>query len=141
MEQPFSDQLKQLANNMGIALYQRFSQVEAALFLRCPITELQKLQTKRKIEYIQVTNNQSEFFGYQLVDYILNSIQGKLTPEPKSNGVERIINAKEVQRLTGLSRTSIWRQENAGKFPARVALSTSRVGWLLSEVQLWIKSC
>jgi len=141
MEQPFSEQLKQLANNMGIALYQRFSQVEAALFLRCPITELQKLQTKRKIEYIQVTNNQSEFFGYQLVDYILNSIQGKLTPEPKSNGVERIINAKEVQRLTGLSRTSIWRQENAGKFPARVPLSTSRVGWRLSEVQLWIKSC
>jgi len=141
MEQPFSEQLKQLANNMGIALYQRFSQVEAALFLRCPITELQKLQTKRKIEYIQVTNNQSEFFGYQLVDYILNSIQGKLTPEPKSDGVERIINAKEVQRLTGLSRTSIWRQENAGKFPSRVALSTSRVGWRLSEVQLWINKC
>ena len=140
MEQPFSEQLKQLANNMGISLYQKFTQVEAALFLRCPITELQKLQTKRKIEYIQVTNSQSEFFGYQLVDYILNSIQGKLTPEPKSDGVERIINAKEVQRLTGLSRTSIWRLQHAGKFPARVPLSTSRVGWRLSEVQLWIKS-
>jgi len=32
----FPDNYERIANDMGIALYQRFSLNEAALFLRCP---------------------------------------------------------------------------------------------------------
>jgi len=53
---------------------------------------------------------------------------------------DKIIRSKEVQELTGLSRTTIWRMERTGKFPARVALSTSNVGWRLSDIQKWIRS-
>jgi prophage regulatory protein len=43
-------------------------------------------------------------------------------------------------RLKGitLSRTQIWRNERAGKFPKRVQLSAARVAWVESEVDGWI---
>lgn len=47
---------------------------------------------------------------------------------------------KEVQEITGLSRTTIWREEREGRFPARVPLSARNVGWRLSEVEEWIKN-
>lgn len=141
MEQPFSKQLCELTDNMGIALYQRFTVTEASLFLRCQIGELERLISKRKIEYIQLPN-QVDFFGYQLIDYLLNNIQVKNTsPPPAESSTERIVSSKEVQELTGLSRTTIWRLERNGEFPARVQLSSTRIGWRFSEVQDWIQSC
>lgn len=58
------------------------------------------------------------------------------TPNPAD---DRIIRSREVQQLTGLSRTTLWRPERAGKFPLRVALCPGSVGWRLSEVEEWIR--
>ena len=50
----------------------------------------------------------------------------------------------EIKRLpwvtatTGLSRTTLWRLERAGRFPRRVKLSTRAVGWRASDVEAWI---
>ena len=143
MEQPFSKQVCELADRMGIALYQRFSISEASLFLRCRIEELEKLIKKHEIEYIQLPS-QVDFFGYQLVQYLQNNIQEtKSASISNSSELDRIISVKEVQDLTGLSRTSIWRLELSGddKFPARVQLSSTRIGWRLSDIQNWIASC
>lgn len=49
-----------------------------------------------------------------------------------------ILRTTEVTRLTGLSRTTIWRLERHGKFPARIRLGENSVGWLGEEVQEWI---
>ncbi|MEA5112543.1 MAG: AlpA family phage regulatory protein [Geobacteraceae bacterium] len=46
----------------------------------------------------------------------------------------------EVVKLVGLGYTTIYRLEQAGKFPARKQLSAGRVGWLQSEVTAWIES-
>lgn len=45
-----------------------------------------------------------------------------------------------LRRVTGLSRCTIWRMENAGKFPKRIKLSVGTVGWRSEEVQVWIES-
>jgi prophage regulatory protein len=42
-----------------------------------------------------------------------------------------------VLQETGLSNTTQWRLENAGKFPARVQLSKNCVGWYEDEVEQW----
>ena len=52
----------------------------------------------------------------------------------------RLIRYPEVGRLTGLSRTSVWRQEKAGKFPRRRRLGPNSVAWLLSEVQEYLRT-
>lgn len=50
----------------------------------------------------------------------------------------RILSPRKVQDLTGLSRTTIWRLESAGRFPAKVQLSPGRKGYLATEVEDWI---
>lgn len=54
------------------------------------------------------------------------------------NVVPRFLSLPEVVRLTGLSRSSVCRLEQAGTFPQRIRLSPRRVAWLESEVRRWI---
>lgn len=145
MDKPFTPNLCELADSMGISLYQRFSPTEASLFLRCPLTEITKLQQNHQIEFIQITEKQTEFFGFQLLNYLLGNIQTATQSSQKHNHdshdvPDRILRAKEVQEITGLSRTTIWRLERAGKFPARVPLTASNVGWRQVDIQEWIRS-
>ena len=51
-----------------------------------------------------------------------------------------ILRTPDVTRLTGLSRTTLWRLERRGAFPNRVRLGANSVGWLEDEVQSWIAS-
>ncbi len=52
----------------------------------------------------------------------------------------KILGPKEVKQKTNLSPATIWRQEKAGKFPRRINLTDSRVGWLESEIEEWIEA-
>lgn len=45
-----------------------------------------------------------------------------------------------VRQLTGLSRSTVWRLEKSGQFPARRKLSANSVGWSLIELQAWMQS-
>lgn len=51
---------------------------------------------------------------------------------------KRIIRLKEVQALTGLSRSTIYDHMKAKNFPQPVKLGSHSVGWVESEVQDWI---
>lgn len=52
----------------------------------------------------------------------------------------RLIYYPEVKRLTGLSRSTIWKLEKEGTFPRRRLITTNRVAWLESAVHEWINS-
>jgi prophage regulatory protein len=51
---------------------------------------------------------------------------------------QTIIGCKELCRLLGKSRTTIWRWERDGRFPQRVQTGPNSVAWLLQEIQNWI---
>ncbi len=53
---------------------------------------------------------------------------------------ERIIRRKELLQRIGLSSATQWRLEKAGHFPSRRRLGRAAVGWLLTEVELWLAS-
>jgi prophage regulatory protein len=53
---------------------------------------------------------------------------------------DRIITAAERRRMVPYSDMHIWRLEKAGQFPKRLKLGPNRVGWLLSEVEGWIRT-
>jgi prophage regulatory protein len=55
-----------------------------------------------------------------------------------SNEIDRIIDRNELKKLIPFSVTHILRLEAQGKFPARIRLGASRVGWSLLEIQEWI---
>ncbi len=52
----------------------------------------------------------------------------------------RIIRLKEVIKMTGLSRSTIYRHIAAGLFPKQAPLIGRSVGFLESEIQGWISA-
>lgn len=55
-----------------------------------------------------------------------------------------LIRLQEVIRMTGLSRSSVYRLIGAGSFPQPVPLTDSQersapIGFLLSEVKAWVR--
>ncbi|MCU7881240.1 MAG: AlpA family transcriptional regulator [Candidatus Thiodiazotropha sp. (ex Lucinoma aequizonata)] len=128
---------------MGVALYQRFTLNEASLFLRCPASDLQNLVDKKEIQYIQVSQTEIQLFGYQLLQHLLNNVIGNppKVPAKQSNDTQdRILRAHEVQQIVGISRSTIWRLERKGQFPARLPLGTGSVGWLKSDIETWMQN-
>lgn len=61
--------------------------------------------------------------------------------EPAASAVQpgdRLIRRDEVERLTGLSRSSIyWRNQNDPEWPKPVPLGPNTVAWVESEVLAW----
>ena len=49
-----------------------------------------------------------------------------------------ILRVDQVMARTALSRTTLWRLERRGAFPARRQLSPGAVGWIEAEVEAWI---
>lgn len=54
--------------------------------------------------------------------------------------IDRIIREPERRLITGRSTVSWWRDERAGKAPARVRLGDNAVGWRLSDITAWLES-
>jgi prophage regulatory protein len=52
---------------------------------------------------------------------------------------DKLIRRTQVLDLIGLSHTTQWRMERAGKFPARVKLGSWSVRWHLAEVEEWVR--
>ena len=57
----------------------------------------------------------------------------------QNHGNPVILRRPEVQRRTGLSRSTIYNNVVAGTFPAPVAIGPRAVGWLEHEVSDWIR--
>lgn len=53
---------------------------------------------------------------------------------------DRILPWSQVRVISGLSRTTIWRMQKSGDFPASVQVSANRVGWWQSEILDWHRS-
>ncbi|MBM4275595.1 MAG: AlpA family phage regulatory protein [Deltaproteobacteria bacterium] len=55
-------------------------------------------------------------------------------------GQKAIYREKEVIKIVGKSRSSIWRDEKAGRFPKRVRIGIRACGWLRSDLEAWLQS-
>lgn len=50
----------------------------------------------------------------------------------------RFIRTKDVLRMLGVSRTTLWRMVRSGAFPRRVTISARARGHVLEEVEAWM---
>ncbi|MEQ3530169.1 AlpA family transcriptional regulator [Pseudoalteromonas sp. XMcav11-Q] len=142
MEQAFSPQLCEISDSMGLGLYQRLSTQEASLFLRCPLKTIEQLIAQNKIGYISLPNADIEFFGYMLLEYMLEHVNEPVKQAKQSQNThqERILRLEEVTQMVGLSRTTLWRMERKGEFPSRIPLSSRSVGWRSVDIENWMKN-
>ena len=51
----------------------------------------------------------------------------------------QILRLKQVKAMTGLSRTTIYRFMSINEFPKQIKLGPKSSGWLIDEVDEWIK--
>lgn len=63
-----------------------------------------------------------------------------MTPEPQTSpsDADRLIQVKEVIRLTSVSRTQLHRLVKAGSFPRPCKIGAARKAWSLEDVRRWI---
>jgi prophage regulatory protein len=52
----------------------------------------------------------------------------------------QLIRLPEVLKMTGLSRSSVYRRVDAGTFPKAVALGGRSVAWVEEEIKAWIEA-
>lgn len=52
----------------------------------------------------------------------------------------RIITQRDLRLIVPYTPQHILRLEKAGKFPRRLIIGGNRVGWLLTDIEVWIKS-
>lgn len=57
--------------------------------------------------------------------------------QPPGGGDDRILFWPQVKGIARLSRTTVWRMQRSGDFPAAVQVSRGRVGWWESELTAW----
>ncbi|WP_241649904.1 helix-turn-helix transcriptional regulator [Rosenbergiella collisarenosi] len=50
----------------------------------------------------------------------------------------KILRLSQVINYTGMSRSSIYLLMSQGSFPLSISLGARAVGWVESEIQLWI---
>jgi len=60
-----------------------------------------------------------------------------VTVPPFDELEDRILPWSQVKVICGLSRTTVWRMQKTGDFPACVQVSRNRVGWWQSEILAW----
>ena len=53
---------------------------------------------------------------------------------------DRLLRRREVERLTGLGKSSLYRMMRAGNFPEPVRVGNHAVRWLLSTITRWMES-
>ena len=53
---------------------------------------------------------------------------------------DRLMRRREVERIAGLSRSSIYRLMQEGEFPKPVRVGPTAVRWRASDITAWLES-
>jgi prophage regulatory protein len=99
--------------------------LKARLWLR--LTEWEDLQPV--VVFAKTARNQP-----QTIEQSAKAIQCDQIAGPQG----RIVRIREVLRMVGLSRSTIWRLEREDKFPKHRNMGSRLVGWLDTEIHEWI---
>ncbi len=91
------DELKAaIALQAGITLYQRYSEVEAAKFLEMSVPTLKRRRSAGEISYLKLGKRMISYWGFQLVEYLLDSIEDKQETEQWQNTDKTTSDTKSV---------------------------------------------
>ncbi len=58
-----------------------------------------------------------------------------------SSQKSQFLKSKIVEEITGLSRTSLWRQVRAGTFPQKTKIGPNGWRWHIEDIEAWIERC
>ena len=53
---------------------------------------------------------------------------------------DRLMRRREVEKILGISRSSIYRLMQEGRFPRPIRIGTAAVRWRASDITAWLES-
>ena len=69
-----------------------------------------------------------------------NLLQSASAHDQQYGAVDFLLPRKTVEKMSGLSRATIYRLIKAGKFPRQLSIGTGAVRWRQSDVIAWQQS-
>ena len=54
--------------------------------------------------------------------------------------IDRLLRRRQVEEITGLSRSSIYRLMQTGEFPRSIRVGPAAVRWKASDIAVWLES-
>lgn len=117
--------LREVARDMDVALYRRYSETEAAHILGISEKELEELRTQGHLAYLSISDKVIGFFGCQLLTYLLECVvepdaDPKPRPEPAAQTAQTVVSAAaelisvdDTIALMGIGRTKLYELLNA----------------------------
>ncbi|MEZ5986595.1 helix-turn-helix domain-containing protein [Hyphomonas sp. GM-8P] len=69
------DAVRLMSNEIGLPIYKRYSEEEAAQHLGMSKQTLKRLRDAGRIGFVRVSKRKLSFFGFQLAEYLLNAIE------------------------------------------------------------------
>lgn len=93
---------------------------------------------------ILISNTRGVWCRQQVCEWMQRCLDARgqhpTRPSIRINAADRFITKAEVISLVGLSETTFLPEERAGRFPARIKVSSTRVAWLHREVLYWLNT-
>ena len=68
------ERLHEMAREMGVPLYRRYNEAQAAFELGVSQSTLKRLRTDGAISYLRISDRKIAYFGYQLLEYLMESV-------------------------------------------------------------------
>ena len=112
--------MREMACDMSVALYRRYSVAEATKILSLSEGELESLRTQGEIAYLHINDKHIGFFGCQLLTYLLECIvpvgaSPKPSQQPASQAAKptispeaELISVNDTLTLLGIGRTKFY---------------------------------
>ena len=75
-----------IAKAHGLTLYRRYTEQDAARALDFSLVSLRRLRSNGGISYVRMSPRKIAYFGYQLVDFLLQSVEEPECPDIPTTG-------------------------------------------------------
>lgn len=99
-----------IAEAHGIGLYERYNEAVAASVLKMSAMSLRRIRTAGRIGHLRLSPRKIDYFGYHLVEYLLQSVEARTCPDTRTKETSRseTIGSPSVGGVTrGVERGSI----------------------------------
>ncbi|WP_373007998.1 hypothetical protein [Hyphomonas sp.] len=85
-ELPLSSFHESIAKAHGLSLYGRYTEQDAASVLDFSLVSLRRLRSNGGISFVRMSPRKIAYFGYQLVDFLLQSVEEPECPDIPTTG-------------------------------------------------------
>ena len=144
------DRMKEVASKGKTATFKRWVARVLRLIWRkrvaCPHAAIEGQESKHTEREGERGDQQRQYFAQNYPpDSGLQETGNQTLPpverhEKAMRMRDRLLRRREVERITGLSNSSIYRLMPQGKFPERVYVSSKAVRWRESDINDWLDS-